>query len=359
MTISLNSYFEPPVALTLVLAVIAASSETLVLLDGKLAVIAASASFCIAFQLDPRKVQRRQIAELEKGEWNIPQLIVLLETTASKAAEVHGYELNLVGPGQDKRVLVLNAVRLAYEDKNHTRLLLAVADVTEARANGKTKDDLIRDKDNLIREKAVLLKEVQHRVANSLQIIASILMQSARKVQSNESKGHLTDAHGRLLSIAAVQRQLAASSSDEVQLRIYLSQLCTSLGASMIHDKELVSIEVLVDDSLVSAEVSMSLGLIVTELAINALKYAFPDLREGKITVAFNSIGKDWTLSVNDNGVGIPADPSDATPGLGTNIIEALAARLEAQVQVSDASPGTAVSIVHDHLAVAPIVRAA
>ncbi|MDP8997641.1 MAG: ATP-binding protein [Pseudomonadota bacterium] len=338
--------------MTLVLAVVAASKEPLVLLDGKLAVIAASASFCVAFHLDPAKIHGRHISELGEGEWNVPQLIVLLEATASDAAEVHAYELSLVRPGQATRSLVLNAVRLAYEDKLHTRLLLAVADVTTARANEKRKDDLIK-------QQAVLLQEVQHRVANSLQIIASILMQSARKVQSNESKGHLSDAHGRLMSIAAVQRQLAASKSDEVVLRIYLSQLSASLGASMIHDKELISIEVLVDDSKVSGQDSMSLGLIVTELVINALKYAFPDRREGKVTVAYNSTGKDWTLSVTDNGVGMPANPADATPGLGTNIVAALATSLEAQVQLTNAYPGTVVSIVHDHLAVAPIVRAA
>ena len=63
---------------------------------------------------------------------------------------------------------MLNAHRLDYDDKVRVRLLLAVADVTDARASEKLKDDLIRDK-------AVLLREVQHRIANSLQIIASVL----------------------------------------------------------------------------------------------------------------------------------------------------------------------------------------
>ena len=73
---------------------------------------------------------------------------------------------------------------------------LAVADVTAARAADKLKDDLLR-------EKAILLQEVQHRVANSLQIIASVLLQSARKVQSEETRGHLKDAHNRVMSVAA------------------------------------------------------------------------------------------------------------------------------------------------------------
>ena len=67
----------------------------------------------------------------------------------------------------------------------------------------------MRDKDSLLREKAILLQEVQHRVANSLQIIASVLLQSARKVQSEEAKGHLVNAHQRLMSVAALQSVVA------------------------------------------------------------------------------------------------------------------------------------------------------
>ena len=86
------------------------------------------------------------------------------------------------------------------------RLLLAVSDVTDARLAEKLKDDLLR-------EKAILFQELQHRVANSLQIIASVLMQSARRMQSAETTSHLYDAHSRVMSVAALQQQLAASSS--------------------------------------------------------------------------------------------------------------------------------------------------
>ena len=120
---------------------------------------------------------------------------------------------------------------------------------------------------------------MQHRVANSLQIIASILLQSARRVQSDETRGHLQDAHSRLMSIAAVQQHLAASRLGKVELRPYLIQLCKSLGASMIHDAKVLSIEVVVDESVTDADISVSLGLIVTELVINALKHAFPGHR--------------------------------------------------------------------------------
>ena len=109
--------------------------------------------------------------------------------------------------------------------------------VTLARAEARKKDDLIR-------EKAILLQEVQRRVADSLQIIAGVLLQSAHRAQSEEARGHLRNAHHRVMSIAAVQRHLALSALRDVALHRNFIQLCESLGASMIHDPEWLSIVV-------------------------------------------------------------------------------------------------------------------
>ena len=188
----------------------------------------------------------------------------------------------------------------------------------------------------------MLLSEVQHRVANSLQIIASVLMQSARKVQSEEARGHLKDAHQRVMSIAAVQRHLARSDAHDVALRVYFLELCESLAASMISDPAKLSIAVEADESLVDADKSVSLGLIVTELVINALKHAFPRRRRGAIVVSYRSRGQEWTLSVKDDGVGMS---SGSKPGLGVGIVEALAKQLNARVEISDAAPGSAVTL--------------
>jgi two-component system, sensor histidine kinase PdtaS len=327
-------------AVSLMLAVIATSDTPMLLLAGDLKVIAASTSFCLAFDIDPSSVPGKFVSELGDGEWNVPQLGSLLAATASGAADIHAYELDLRRPNHGVRHLVLNAHLLDYEDKTRVRMLLAVADVTEARASEKLKDDLIR-------EKAVLLREVQHRIANSLQIIASVLLQSARRVQSEETRGHLKDAHSRVMSIASVQQQLARSTEGNVELRPYFIQLCASLGASMIEDPGRLAIRVAVDESVVNSDESISLGLIVTELVINALKHAFPDARRGEINVQYQARGANWTLSVGDNGIGMSSHPEIAKPGLGTSIVEALASQLEAEVRIVDTPIGTTVEIVH------------
>jgi two-component sensor histidine kinase len=326
------------------LAIVASSNEPLLFLRGDLLVIAASASFCRAFQIDPATIPGRKLSELGGGEWDMPKLSSLLRATASGSVKIEAYEIDLIQKDQRPRSLLVNAHLLEDGDHERVRLLMAITDVTLARAEALQKDELIR-------EKAILLQEVQHRVANSLQIIASLLMQSARKVQSEEARGHLHDAHQRVMSIAAVQRHLASSSPGDVALAPYFAQLCESLGASMIHDSKQLSIAVTVDDSVVTANVSVSLGLIITELVINALKHAFPERRHGKIKIDYRSDGPDWTLSVVDDGIGMPTGADKAKPGLGTGIVEALARQMEGVIHVVDANPGTAVTLVHEEAA--------
>jgi two-component sensor histidine kinase len=327
------------------LAVISASNEPLLFLTADLKVIAASASFCGAFQIAPESLPGRALAEIGAGEWANPQLASLLKATASGMARVEAYEFDLIRKGKETHFLVLNASKIADGDQERTRLLLAITDVTTARSE-------LRQKDALIREKAILLQEVQHRVANSLQIISSVLLQSARKVQSTEAKGYLQNAHHRVMSIAAVQRHLASASIDDVTLRVYFAQLCESLGASMIQDPKQISINVTVDDSIVKPDIAVSLGLIITELVINSLKHAFPEQRTGKISIDYHSEGPKWCLSVTDNGVGMPSAPK-AKPGLGTGIVEALARQLGGTISVVDAQPGTDVTIISDEATLA------
>lgn len=330
---------HPDMAVNLGLSIILASHAPVILLDADLSILAASVSFCEAFQCDPASINDFKIYELGGGEWDHPQLLSLLRATARGALRIPAYEMDLVRPGRETRRLVAAARRLDYGDEQSVRMVFTVADVTDARVAEKFKDDLLREKD-------ILLQEVQHRVANSLQIIASVLMHSARQVQSDETRVHLQDAHHRVMSVAALQRQLASSRLGEVSLESYFANLCESLGGSMIHDRNQLSLQVRCDPAVVSADVSVSLGLIVTELVINALKHAFPDHRPGAIVVSYRRNGPRWTLEVGDNGVGVLAHPH-SRGGLGTNIIAALARQLDAEVDVAHGNPGTVVSIVH------------
>lgn len=325
---------------SLLMAVIHSSDAPLILLDQDLRILAASDSFIRSFLPGSPKIEGLIFNELGNGEWGLPQLKALLDCTAG-GVRIDAYEMDLKREGLGDRRLTVNAQKLAHSNPSSVRVLLTILDITDARIADKLKSDLIR-------EKSILLQELQHRVANSLQIIASVLMQSAKRTQSEETRANLHDAHSRIMSIAQLQQQLAVSRLGDVELRTYFGDLCRSIGASMIRDHNQIKLEVTVDDSLAHADVSVSLGLMVTELVINSLKHAFPGGRVGLIKVGYGSDGTDWTLSVSDNGIGLPTgDAPEEKPGLGTSIVAALASSLGADVQSNDARPGLTVSIVH------------
>jgi len=321
------------------LAMVCASATPLLLLDGECKVIATSASFCAAFNIDPAKAVGQAVFDLGDGEWDVPQLRALMSATLTGDAVIDSYELELHRRGEPVRCIVINVRRLTVGNPEEVRLVVSVTDVTEARALAKKGRELAHDKD-------VLLQEVRHRVANSLQIIASVMMLNARRTSSEETRGHLRDAHNRVMSVAELQAQLAVTTHEAVHLSTYLNKLCATIGASMIADPKALVLSVSAPDITVEPEVSVSLGLIVTELVINALKHAFPDGAEGAIVVSYSLDGERWTLSVTDNGIGMPRVRSQAMAGLGTSIVQALARQLSAEVVVDSSGSGTKVSII-------------
>ena len=147
---------------------------------------------------------------------------------------------------------------------------------------------------------------MEHRVANSLQIIASILLLKARGVTSEETRQHLHDAHQRVMSVADVQRHLHASDGiDQIEVGSYLTKLCGSLASSMIGESHAHRAEGGGRAGKIGSAQAVSLGLIVTELVINAIKYAFPvPTPTRRILVTYETDGADWKLVVSDNGVG-------------------------------------------------------
>jgi chemotaxis protein methyltransferase CheR len=338
------AFSDPADAWLLAEAIVDTVHEPLLVLDSELQVIVASRSFYLKFDTTRDVTQGRTIYDVENGVWNIPELRLLLEKIVPEHGVMEGFEVEREFPRLGYRSMLLNARQVFYAGGVHTTILLGIEDVTERR---KTE----RAVQNLLEQKEMLLQEMSHRVANSLQIIASILLMKAKTVNSPETRVHLQDAHRRVMSIASVQKHLQASGKGEqIAVRPYLSKLCESLAASMIGDNRAISLKVVAGEGTSISGEAVSIGLIVTELVINSLKHAFPDSsRPGQqVIVGYEADGKNWKLSTSDNGAGMP-DRKGGTEktGLGTSLIKALAQQLEAQVDVSSGPNGTTVSVTH------------
>jgi two-component sensor histidine kinase len=322
-------------------AIVNTVREPLLVLDSDLRVVVASRSYYLTFRTTPEDTEGRMLYELGAGEWNIAALRSCLERIVPEHGVKDDFEVEQSFPRIGQRTMLLNARQVFYEGNSNTTLLLAIEDITERRASERALARLLEQKD-------MLLRGMSHRVANSLQIIASILLLKARSVRSEETRQHLEDAHRRVMSAAALQEQLQASNpGEEIEIGPYLSKLCETLAASMVAEDRPISVTVMAEGGTATSSQAVSLGLIVTELVINALKHAFAEgVSAGHVVVAYEVDGADWKLSISDNGEGIPDPARNAKKsGLGTALINALAQQLEARVEIMTGPTGTTVSI--------------
>ncbi|HXN67106.1 MAG TPA: histidine kinase dimerization/phosphoacceptor domain -containing protein [Bradyrhizobium sp.] len=337
-------------------AIVDTIRDPLLVLDQELLIVAASRAFYQTFHLVDQDIRGHPIYEIEDGQWNIPELRTILETIAKDDATVEGYEVDRDFPRVGRRIMLLNARQVFYADAGHTTTLLAFEDVTDRRAVEERVQELLLEKD-------MLLLEMQHRVANSLQIIASILLMKARTVQSEETRLQLEDAHQRVLSIAAVQQHLQVTGRGApIMMGNYLTKLCETLAQSMIGESRPISLKVETDadTATVVSHQAVSIGLIVTELVMNALKHAFPGERKNAaVVVSYRVSDSDWKLMVSDNGDGKPdLSASQRKGGLGTSLVKALAKQLDAAVEIASDSQGTVTTITHATFKSKPIKAA-
>jgi len=334
-------------AQTLAQAIVNTIHEPFLVLDAQFRVLAASRSFYEIFKVDPKETIGCMLFALGDGQWDVPALRVLLETILPEKAEMDGFEVDHDFPGVGRRIMLLNARKVLYETNPTMTILLAFTDVTERRALEQEKSELFKRSEELVQEKQVLLQEMEHRVANSLQIIASILLLKARAVSSEETRLHLRDAHQRVMSVAAVQSHLHATEGiDQIGVGAYLTKLCASLAASMIGEDQPVALTVVADEGQLGSAQAVSIGLIVTELVINALKHAFPAAwPDAAVHVTYESDGPDWKLAISDNGTGKSAVEPTGPGGLGTVIVKALVKQLDARLEVHSDTAGLSTTV--------------
>jgi two-component sensor histidine kinase len=181
-----------------------------------------------------------------------------------------------------------------------------------------------------LRQKEVLLREVHHRVKNNLQIMSSLLSLQSRYIRDPQTLRTFTDTGNRIRAMALIHGVLdQAHDFARVDFASYLRQLTTHLGHSYGVPARAVAMHTHARDVWLRTEVAVPCGLIVHELVSNALKHGFPDSRAGAIHVSMAHQNGQYTLTVTDNGIGLPADCDlHTTQSLGFKLVLALANQL-------------------------------
>jgi two-component sensor histidine kinase len=332
----------------LALAIVDTLPEPFLVLDERLCLLAGSRCFYEVFGEDPAQANDRSLFELSGGAWDIPGLRQLLAGLVSQHVPVEAFEFEQAFGERGLRTIQLNALPIRDEGAANRMVLLAIKDITERRVAEQDKQRLLEHTEQLLEQQKTLLREMQHRIANSLQIIASILLLKAGTVTSEETKNELRAAHQRVMSVASVQSYLHASEGiEQIEMGPYLRKLCDGLASSMVGPKPNIKIVTEAGKGTLASSHAVSVGLIVTELIMNAIKYAFPKApRSARIRVTFEKARADWKLTVSDNGVGRQVHKdSPASTGLGTALIGAPAKQLGAQISEPATAKGLTIEV--------------
>jgi two-component sensor histidine kinase len=196
----------------------------------------------------------------------------------------------------------------------------------------------------LAAERELLLREVNHRVGNSLQIIASLLHLQANSATQDDVKAALTNAMGRVAAVAQVHRRLYTSHDlKSVLLNQYLDALLEDLRRSAEGNK-MSRLTLKAEPIEIDPDRAVAIGIIVNELVMNAVKYAYPDCA-GPIHVELKSKGDDLVMSISDDGVGLNGKSDPRSTGMGQRIVTAMASKLEASVERDPDHAGTRIFV--------------
>ena len=204
---------------------------------------------------------------------------------------------------------------------------------------------MLKKANELAARTSMMLREGNHRIKNSLQIVASLMsMQASREATLSASQA-LRIAAARILSVARMHDALQESGGeDSVNLAVILETMCASLHAM---GGDALGVDVRVEADPVHAPVALAqpIVLAVNELVVNALRHAFPVGRTGSIVVRLRCTGGQLRVLVADDGVGLPAGHAEGQSGYGMKLVRMMTAQVNGVLHV-DSGAGTRVDIV-------------
>lgn len=192
----------------------------------------------------------------------------------------------------------------------------------------------------------MLLREVNHRVANSLQLVSSLVSMQRSLLGDSDARAALVETQSRIAAIAQVHRRLYTSPDVRaVSMDTYLRGLIEELSTAFRAQGATHDLAVVADPLPMPTDKAVSLGVIVAELVTNAVKYAYPVGCGGEVRVRFAVEGVIARLVVEDDGAGWSGEGKASGSGLGSRILETMASTLHTRLEFDPAHRGTRVSL--------------
>lgn len=305
--------------------------DPFVILDENLCITTASRNFVRLFGDTEANVLNRRIDELKQGQWDVAALTALLRHIVPEETVFESFLIEDEFPDLGHRVFKLNARKIHMPDNHVTNLLLAFEDVTEAI--------------NADRNKDMMAAELAHRIKNSLAIISAFVSFEIRRAAEPCVVGYQA-MQSRINAVGILYDVIASSSAfGPVDMPAYLAGIATSIRSSLLGEGSKIEIALDVEPFNVIADHAVPIGLLVNELATNAIKHAFPN-NKGLVVIGFRQRDDEFILSVQDNGVGLDRkERTTASSGMGTRFVDAFVRQIGGTLARASGPGGTTITV--------------
>jgi two-component sensor histidine kinase/CheY-like chemotaxis protein len=324
--------------------------------DAGLGVLLARAFASSGYQVESVQTGEDAIARLQQGRYDVFALDhnltneVGLDIIPKVRAMPDAPPIIYVTGSEDVRIAVAalkaGAVDYVWKDvQGHYRELLRQAvDTAIAQERMQREREQAQRQIAEARDRAeMLLKEVNHRVANSLAIVSSMVQMQAMALGDNEARAVLRDTQARISAVAGIHKRLYTSSDVRfVELNDYLRSLVQELEASLSLDRIKLKFEATGGEARMPTDKAVSLGIVITELVTNAAKYAYAPGANGEIRVRATALsGGGVEISVEDDGVGWTGEGPIRGSGMGSKVVKAMTMSLNSKLHYDPSFRGT------------------
>lgn len=264
--------------------------DPLVVLEHDLTIVTASKAFLTIFGITEEQTRGRHVFELGQRQWDVPGLRDMMERVLTDNQPIERFEIEDDFPGLGRRVFNLNARKILRPGNHVHRVLLVFEDITE-----RTQRE---------RDAQMLTNEIAHRIKNNLQLIVSLIAYEARSAAPPNVQAYAA-MQTRIGAIAQLYDLISQSSLGQaVAVDAYLKEIANTISASLLGDRSGITIEVSAQALQIDPDRAVPFGLLVNELATNAIKHAFPG-GTGRLALGVERIADQLLLTVADDGVGM------------------------------------------------------
>lgn len=308
--------------------------EPLLVLDQDQVVLKASRAFYRVFRTSAEATIGKTLRELGNGQWNITSLLAQLDEVLGEEEPLVDFEVRHEFPDIGEKVIVLNAHKIVSDGENSQTVLLAMQDATRER-------QLERDQQASLERAHDLLEELNHRVMNSLAMIGSIMAIEARALSDEECKAAFERINSRVMSVGALYKGLVRNESvNQVPADEYIGGVVRDAVSAFGPPEWKLQIDLKLSPIPLSTKVAVPMGLVVNELAINSLKYAFVERQTGRLSVHLEKSSDGIEIRFGDDGRGIDEN-ARVDSGLGQRLTNALVQQLGGTITLDSGERGT------------------